>query len=70
MGQDTYADIGFGVSLEITPENMKLIIKAWQSDEVSTYLCDNEGGDEALLTEDYTIKEFEDLLKNRINIFV
>lgn len=66
MGQDTYADIGYGVSLEITPENMDLIIKAWKSDNVSTYLCDNEGCDEALLTEGYTQTEFEDELKDRM----
>jgi len=64
MGQDTYADIGYGVSLEITQENVELILKAWKSNEVSTYLSDY---DEALLTEDYTQTELEDELKNRIN---
>ena len=64
MGQDTYTDLGYGVSLEIIPENMDLIIKAWQSDEVSTYFSDY---DEALLTEDYTQTEFEDELKVRMN---
>jgi hypothetical protein len=65
MGQDTYADLGYGVSLEINQENMELIIKAWHSNEVSTYLSDD---DEALLTEDYTQTEFENELKNRIDI--
>ena len=63
MGQDTYCDLGYGVSIEIKPENIDLILKAWQSDEISTYFSDY---DEALLTENYTQEEFENELKNRI----
>ena len=51
MGQDTYCDLGYGASIEITRENMDLIIKSWQSNEISTYFSDY---DEALLTENYS----------------
>ena len=61
MGQDTYCDLGYGVTLEIKQENMDLIINAWQSEEISTYFSDY---DEALLTENYSQEEFEDELKN------
>ena len=64
MGQDTYCDLGYGVTLEIKQENMDLIINAWQSEEISTYFSDY---DEALLTENYSQEEFEDELKNRMN---
>lgn len=65
MGQDTYCDLGYGASIEIKPENIDLILKAWRSDKVSTYFSDY---DEALLTENYTEEEFENELKNRINV--
>lgn len=63
MGQDTYCDFGYGVTLIISLENIELIKKAFLSNEVNTYFSDE---DEAILTEDYELEEFERELNKKI----
>jgi hypothetical protein len=65
MGQDTYCDIGYGVTLVISLDNIELIKNAFLCNEVNTYFSNNDY-DEALLTEDYELEKFEKELNKRI----